>query len=72
MSEHPRDECECGDARESHADGVGKCAFNRNGGGVGHHGAPDCDRFRLAFPHEGPGSREAFRLQREADGTKPS
>lgn len=66
MSEHPDDECVCGDARKSHKNYTGKCAFNKNGGGVGHHGTPDCDQFRLAFPQSGPGSREAFAAGRLA------
>ncbi len=41
------DTCECGDYRRSHKGGVGSCAFNLPSG-LGHHGARNCDEFRLS------------------------
>lgn len=40
------DVCECGDYRRNH-DAKGACKFNRPKN-VGHFGAPDCFKFRLA------------------------
>lgn len=54
---HPEDECECGDYRRDHEDGHGRCRMPDD---LTHANAP-CLSFRLAFPHEGPGSRAAIR-----------
>jgi hypothetical protein len=61
---HPNDECECGDYRKDHVGGIGPCRHNKPRDLT--HGYKDCTSFRLAFPHEGPGSRAAFREAREA------
>lgn len=39
------DICKCGDFRHQHEDGSGPCGFNKPH--MGHHGAPDCERFVL-------------------------
>lgn len=40
------DSCVCGDYRKDHSGRGGACAYNQPN--VGHHGAPDCDEFRLS------------------------
>jgi ribosomal protein L32 len=47
---HPLDVCECGDYRRSHGNN-GSCEFNKGSGNIGHLGAPDCHKFRLAHAH---------------------
>lgn len=61
VSEHPKDECECGDYREVHAGGTGRCCMPDDL----THGNTPCLSFRLAFPHEGPGSRAAIEQDRK-------
>ena len=54
---HPEDECECGDYRRHHENGLGRCCMPDDL----THGNVPCFSFRLAFRHAGPSSREAIR-----------
>lgn len=62
---HPSDVCKCGDYRLNHEDGTGACCFNIGawGMGSGHHGAPDCNEFRLA--HEASGAEPQIAWYKE-------
>jgi len=46
IAPHPLDECECGDYRRDHADGVGPCKFNRAWFDM-CHANEQCHSFRL-------------------------
>lgn len=48
-SEHPLDECECGDYRRDHVGGRGACSMPNNMS----HGFQRCERFRLSKPFAG-------------------
>lgn len=49
--QHPKDICECGDYRDQHVDGRGACLLNAPEG-LGHNGAPNCERFRIVELYE--------------------
>jgi hypothetical protein len=67
MQGDPQDVCECGDYRHQHQAGVGSCCFNAAIGGAGHHGAPDCNRFRLSLK-----ANEAALLKAQGQQTEVS